>query len=232
MQPLSGRTSPGSSGSCDSKNGTINTIVEWDAKAESLEEIDDIDVRYRIIDIANKKIKLSDVFRQYSVRFEETFSHSGWDYKTSCPFPSHKGGRERTASFYYNPKEGRFNCFGCTLAGKAVEFIAFMKGQSSFEIAQDILAQYGSLESAIEDSNDAEDINIDQELFEFSKYIGSFIKEHKEDERAIQYAENVLWGFDVYIAANIRKGIFAEEFRARISKHKEAIECFGEPDVE
>lgn len=232
MRPLSDRDSPDSGSSVNRKNKPINTIVRWDTKVESFQQIDDLDVRYRIIDVANKKIRLSDVFRQYSIRFEETFSHSGWDYKASCPFPSHKGGRERTPSFYYNPKEGRFNCFGCTLAGRAVEFIAFMKRQNAFEIAQDILTQYGSLESAIEESNDS-DTNIDQELFDFSVYVNDFIKTHKDDPRAVQYAENVLWGFDVYIAANIRKGIFAEEFSARTLKYKEAFECYGdENDVE
>lgn len=230
MRSLPSRGSPDSGSGSDSKNKLINTIVEWGAKTEDFEDIDDLDIRYKIIEIANRKIKLSDALRQYSIQFDETFSNSGWDLRTTCPFPAHKNGHERTPSFYYNPKEGWFTCFGCTAKGKAVEFIAFMRCKNPFEIAQEIISQYGSLEAAIEEANDSEDINIDQEIFNFSIYIREFIQKHKNDSRAIKYAENVLWSFDVYISANIRKGIFAEELSARISKHKEALECFGEPE--
>ncbi len=231
MRPLSGRASSDSSLSVSGKSGLVDTTVGWDAQVENFQDVDDLDIRYKIIEAANRKIKLADVIKQYNIRFTETYSSTGWDYKSTCPFPSHKGGNERSASFYINPSAGWFTCFGCDLKGNGAEFIAFIRGKDVLDVAREILTQYGSLETAIEDAHDAIDENIDETFYEFAQYIRAFIVKNKDNEKAIQYAENVLWGFDVYIAANVRKGtIFAEELEARIFKHKEALDCFGDPD--
>lgn len=48
--------------------------------------------------------------------------------RCSCPSKQHKGGAERTASFYFSEVTGRFYCFGCGITGDAFDLISVLGG--------------------------------------------------------------------------------------------------------
>lgn len=75
-------------------------------------------------------VPLINIFKKYNI------SLSDQERKSRCPFPSHNGGRESSASMFYYPDTNSFFCFGCRKGGQsahAVEFISFYKEMSKFE---------------------------------------------------------------------------------------------------
>lgn len=82
-------------------------------------------------------VPLIRVLKYYGVKVEPSRINS-----TICPFTHHKGGRERTGSFYFYPETNSFYCHGCKTGGRhrhAVEFIAAKEGISFVLAAQKIL---------------------------------------------------------------------------------------------
>jgi hypothetical protein len=64
-------------------------------------------------------------------------------HKCSCPSPAHKGGGEKTASFYFSRATGQFFCFGCNIYGNAFDLIAMLGGSS--ETALESAIQQGPI---------------------------------------------------------------------------------------
>jgi hypothetical protein len=56
--------------------------------------------------------------------------------KCSCPNPLHKGGAERTASFYFSETTGRFFCFGCSQQGDAFDLITLLGGDGEVALEE------------------------------------------------------------------------------------------------
>lgn len=222
MQLLSNRSESNcrSIGNCQDKR--INTIVGWNSEAETEIDLEDYDLACRLISSANKYIKLSDIFREYGIKFIN--SGANWEYKTTCPLPMHKGGRERTPSFFYSPRNNLFKCFGCNAGGKAVQFIAYFTSRQQIDVAREILENY----DALDDSCIDELYNSDEVIFEFSDFVRKFIKSHKDSEQALTYAENILRIFDIYLSSAVRNILKPEELEARIALHKNKLEHFGE----
>ncbi len=52
-------------------------------------------------------------------------------HKCPCPNPEHKGGGEKTASFYFSRETGQFFCFGCQAYGDAFDLIQMLGGNSN-----------------------------------------------------------------------------------------------------
>lgn len=77
---------------------------------------------HQLIDEANAKLPLHLVLQSYNIPLIKSFSD--WSTSVTCPFPFHKNGNERSASFGYNFKRDFFHCFGCSTSGRSVEFIS------------------------------------------------------------------------------------------------------------
>ncbi len=90
-----------------------------------------------IIDKANS-ISLLKLFKLYNVRLDES------NRKTTCPFKSHKGGRESTASFYYYPQTNTYHCYGCRQGNTPVDFVINMDNCSLTSATNKIIDHFNS----------------------------------------------------------------------------------------
>ena len=57
----------------------------------------------------------------------ETTASSIFTHKCTCPSKDHKGGQERTPSFYFSEESRTYKCFGCGLWGDAFDFISLVR---------------------------------------------------------------------------------------------------------
>lgn len=113
-----------------------------DSPGETSSEAGDItaaftgkDYYQELIDKANT-VSLAKVLRHYNVRVD-TYTR-----KVTCPFKSHKGGRENTPSFYFYPDTNSFKCYGCGIGGlhaHACEFVAAMDHITKVQAAYKVL---------------------------------------------------------------------------------------------
>lgn len=175
--------------------------------------------------IANKKTRLLIVLNSYNIRPTRS-QYSDWSDLFVCPFPFHKGGNERTPSFGYNFVEDRFHCFGCNTSGRTVEFIAFRNGLDRNAVAEQILRETEGYDFAEEVEED-ENPKIDAAIFEFSSFLNSLHRKHKDDSTVLEQIDKVIWWFDLYLATKAPKDqIFVEELEYRISKAIELLKGF------
>jgi len=90
-----------------------------------------------IIEQANS-VSIKKIFYMYGLRLDEN------NRKTTCPFKSHKGGRETTASFYFYPDTNTYFCYGCRQGSKPVDFVLNMDRCTKIKAAQKILENFHS----------------------------------------------------------------------------------------
>jgi len=178
----------------------------------------------RLIEIANSLVSLDSILKRYKVDLEPTYSGTDWSMRCSCPFSDHN---DRTPSFGYNKKAGRFNCFGCHRGGKAVEFIAYKDHRTKLSVAKEIVGQHSTEEVLLHNSNfDFEKLQL--ALFDFADTVRKFV-EHNKSIEANKYARNVTWSLDVYLQKYApRNAIVLDELKARIALLKEQLELYGD----
>lgn len=97
------------------KNGDFATTPEMSEKSSVSEGYENL------IDKANT-VPLIKIFKMYGILLDE------FNRKICCPFKSHKGGRENTASFYYYHATNTYWCFGCKQGKSPVDFVSNMDG--------------------------------------------------------------------------------------------------------
>jgi hypothetical protein len=90
-------------------------------------------------------IPITNIFKHYGLKLNE------FNRKICCPLPSHKGGKERSASFTYYPESNTFICFGCNAKSFACDLIHYMDGISREKAARQILAMFG--DEVLEDAD-------------------------------------------------------------------------------
>lgn len=95
-----------------------------------------------VVEKANS-VSIKQVFMMYGIRLDEN------NRKTTCPFKSHKGGRETTASFYFYPDTNTYFCYGCRQGSKPVDFVLNMDKSTKLKAAQKILENF-NIESSDE----------------------------------------------------------------------------------
>jgi len=141
-----------------------------------------------LVDKANT-VPIINIFRYYNIPVNE------FNTKTTCPFPSHKGGRERTPSFLYYAETNTFFCFGCGKGGGPCFFVMRMEGLSKFAAAQRIIDLFGPSVGEIdaEDPNDFHD-KIDL-MLSFSNKIREFRYKFLDEESLI-FIEGVCQLYD------------------------------------
>lgn len=175
-----------------------------------------------LIYIANRKQPLYPILKRYGLRIERANQWDTWSNAIKCPFPHHKGGKEKTPSFGYNFSKDYFHCFGCSSSGGAVEFLAYKEKTDRLAIAEQIIHDTGGYD--IEEDLETEDEKIEALLFDFSVFVGDQIQAYKNDQDKIDSIEKLLWWMDMYILARApRKKIKVEDFRAAIDRCKELI---------
>jgi len=206
-----------------SKERNFRPSSGWE---EELENNDHQNLGQKLIDVANTKISLDAVFSQYNIKLEPHYSTTGWEFRSSCPFPDHN---DRTPSFGYNPTAGRFNCFGCHRGGQAVEFIANMDNRRRSDVAREIIGSYSNDEILLHNSKfDFERLR--DLLFDFADTIRAFKDRHGNSEAA-KYAKAVTWNFDVYLRKNAPLNtIVLDDLEVRIVKLKSQLMAYGEPE--
>jgi len=178
-----------------------------------------------LINIANKKIPLENVFNSYKIYFENVYSPSGWNQRRRCPLPDHN---DNTPSFNYNKAENRFYCFGCKRGGQAVQFVSLMEELSYIAAAEKLLDRFNSLEDAVLDLQDQRNDEIDQALLEFAEDIRRFVSNNNTDE-AREFMESVTWGLDLYLHKHVpRSSLDADNLKARIELLSKRLEDYAQ----
>lgn len=144
-----------------------------------------IDVTEKTINEANS-VNLLEILKQYNVDVDV------YNRKYPCPFYFHKNGMERSASFYYYPESNSFFCFGCKSGGKAVDFVALCENITRYTAAISILNNFETNSDCIIERTS----NYNKIYLDFSHLVRSFILHHKDNEKALNYAEYVCSAFD------------------------------------
>ena len=181
MCPISNSTRPYSSGSSSGETGSVT-----DAYAGK-------DFYQDVIDLADT-IPLSKIFDRYRVACNER------QYLIKCPFKSHKGGRENTASFQFFPKTNSFYCHGCHVGGPfahATHFVATMEGVQLIRAANKIIEVFANeLGNVGDDGLISEDYGERLELMlDFSKTVRDFYETYSGEEARV-YVDGVCELFD------------------------------------
>lgn len=182
--------------------------------------------RYKKIALANRQVKLVHILDQYGIKINRLNPNDNWGQNITCPFPSHKNGSERSASFGLNFVEDRFHCFGCQLSGRAVEFIAFKDGVDKLIVAEKILLEFGGYNENEEIEENKEE-DIEPILFELSLFFQSLYIKNKSNKKAIETIDKLVWWVDNYIENKAPKHkVSVESFRIRANKVQELLSKF------
>lgn len=161
-------------------------------------------------------VPIAKVFKHYGVRLD---THNR---KTACPFRSHKGGRERTPSFYFYPDTNSFNCYGCSIGGRCCEFVMHMEHCTKVQAAYKILQLFGSDvdEDNIFDPEDlAERLVI---MMDFSNAVREFYQTYPTEEAGV-YVEVACKKYD---ALNLKHKLDNEALRRTVEQLKEYINLY------
>jgi hypothetical protein len=141
-----------------------------------------------IIEQANS-ISIKKIFMMYGLRLDEN------NRKTTCPFKSHKGGRESTASFYYYPDTNTYFCYGCRQGSKPVDFVHYMDKCTKVKAAQKILQNFSS---EVEDDFFIDRQNFSERMEIMMQYSNAVRDFHINfnDESSFDFIENNCQIFD------------------------------------
>ncbi len=139
-------------------------------------------------------VPLSEVFSQYGLKISHIKGLN------TCPFPSHKGGRERTPSFYYYPETDSFYCHGCRRGGEfahGCHFMALMEGISYEKAAQKIIDIFKVSDDISVSDLESQDNRFDQLdiMLEFSNAVREFRQEHF-DKKSQDFIEHMCMLYD------------------------------------
>lgn len=170
-----------------------------------------------LIKLANS-VPITRVFKHYGVRLDE------YHIKVVCPFKSHKGGRENTASFYYYPRTNSYHCFGCKLGNRACDFVAEMEGCNKIKAAHKILNLFGS-EADADNTLDKRDFSEKLEIMmDFSNTVREFRQTHAHADAHIFIEDKCR----IYDALNARhKNLSNEALRDIVRQLKEEINSYN-----
>lgn len=134
-------------------------------------------------------VPITKIFQHYNVRVD---THNR---KTTCPFKAHKGGHERTPSFWFYPDTNTYCCFGCRNGSRVVDFVAIMECCSKGEAAQKVLQWFGSDVDEDRIYNDQDFVVRLNIMMDFSNTIREFHQTYST-EHALSYVEPVCRIYD------------------------------------
>lgn len=145
-------------------------------------------------DLINKAntVPLKKIFKSYRLRIDEH------NRRTTCPFKSHKGGHENSASFWFYPETNSFYCYGCSVGGPhahASEFVAAMEEISRAKAAYSILEKFSSdidEDGVVEGPDFSERLEI---MMDFSHSVRNF-RLSNTDEKSAEFIEEICALYD------------------------------------
>lgn len=157
------------------------------------------------------------LFKHYGLRLDEQTR------KTTCPFLTHQGGRERSSSFYYYPQTNSFWCFGCKTGVRCCDLVSNLDKISKVKAAYKILEMFN-----VDADDDA--VLIDRENFSekleimlsFSNVIRNF-RRSNNDEKSTTFIENICM---VYDAVNAKHHLNNEALRSVVDQLKNKINSY------
>jgi len=159
-------------------------------------------------------VPLINIFRHYGLRISDCKS------KITCPFKSHKDGRETTASFWYYPETNSYCCYGCRIGSKGCDFVSEMERISKIDAASKIISWFGAEMTelgAIVAESLPERIEI---MMDFSNTVREFRKS-VFDEKSYEYIEHICSVYDGVYAKH--KNLNNEALRGLVDKLKAAL---------
>lgn len=129
------------------------------------------------------------IFKQYN------FPISSYNRKMTCPFKSHKGGRENSASFYFYEHTNTYFCFGCRQGSTVCDFVSRVDNISLIQAAQKIVSIFK--QEIDEDSIlKHEDLSLKLELMlDFANTVREF-RQSYSDEKDQVYIEAMCAVYD------------------------------------
>ena len=193
---------------CDIRNTTrSDSCCQTSGQTGSLAEAFGGQTNYQdLINRANQ-VKLIDIFKYYKLFINEE------NQKVACPFPSHKGGRETTASFKFYPASNTFWCFGCKIGTNPCAFVSSFEKISRAKAAIKILSIFEpDQEEYVQVSeNYSEKL---QKMVDLSNLIRDFKQSHFHDKDR-DFIDKLCKFYD---AMNFKYAMSAESICALIDK--------------
>jgi hypothetical protein len=172
-----------------------------------------------IINLANL-IDIFSIFEKYKIQID-------YSNKCRCPFPFHKNGNERTASFSYNKEKNMFYCFGCKSGGGPVNFVALMQDVPKLDAAKFILSNFRDAAKTKSIIDDQYQEKINQNL-QFALLIRNFISSNRDDIVAIKYAESIT---EIYDELNHKHNLNVDGLKLIIEKLKVKLEDYNGSNI-
>lgn len=182
------RSNSGSSSS--DQNRSVDKSSSWSAGIEHNPKL--------LVQTANKKKNLFSVLKQYGINVQRPTQYVEWSASIVCPFPFHKGGRERSPSFAYNFNKDSFHCFGCGMSGGSVEFVAFKESLDKLIVAEQFIQELGGYDT-IDEVLDNQNQEIEQLLFGLAIYLQTVISKNKDNASIINLVDKYIWWIDMYL---------------------------------
>lgn len=161
-------------------------------------------------------VPIGKLFKHYGIRVDVH------NKKTSCPFKSHKGGRERTPSFYFYPETNSFNCYGCSTGGRCCDLVMRLENCTKVQAAYKILQQF---ESDVDEDNiyDPEDLAERlQIMMDLSNTVREFYRTFSTEEAGV-YVEAACKKFDTL---HLKKKLNNEALQRTVEQLKEYITLY------
>lgn len=161
-------------------------------------------------------VPLTRVFKHYGIRVDE------YNRKITCPFKSHKDGRESSPSFYYYPDTNSFRCYGCGVGHQyahGCEFMAAMEGISRVKAAYKILDLFSAdvdNDGILTKHDFSERLEI---MMDFSNTVREFRQFHMDAESQ-KFIEDMCWVYDQH---NLKRDNNNDALRRIIEQLKEKI---------
>lgn len=152
------------------------------------------------------------------LRATEYYGHRIDDYNRRIRCPFHKGGNEKTPSFWVYPETNSFHCFGCKASGKIVDFVAKSESITKLEASIFCIEKWGSFLKT--DVDDFKETKENQYLIDFSIFVRNFLN---QNPASLEYVEKLTFGFD-----QIRQKYRLDDHKLLIliDKIKKRIESF------
>lgn len=156
------------------------------------------------------------VFKHYGLRLDEH------NRKITCPIPSHKGGRENSASFYYYPQTNTFWCFGCKTGIHCCDLVAAMNSISKTKAAFKLLEWFADdvdEDGILDNSSFSERLEI---MMDFSSAVRDF-RTIATDQKSVEHIEHVC---SVYDRVNLKHKLDNEGLRRLVEMLKKEITSY------
>lgn len=124
------------------------------------------------------KVSILDILDKYELEYYRV-SAGNFDHKLKCPFPSHQGGQERTASLCISNSENNFYCYGCNAHGNTIDFLIHFKDMVYYAAVKELAQLAGLTKSDCEnfDFTPKEKINPEHTIMPYVFKAGVEIRE-------------------------------------------------------